>query len=395
MKPKQMLLFGVAIGCGLVAMMLAQQVLSGNRSEPEEKVRILVAKTDIEPGVALDKTLVDFKEWPKDAIPEGALTKEEEYTERALKSRISVGMPILTPLLSAKGAFGPNSMIPDGMQVVSLPPDAQMTHGGLLRAGSYVCVTCVIDQQGRNGQPPRPMIRTVLKRVKVFAVGNVVSGTDGASKDGAAVDVKSISLVVWPNQAKLLQHARALSNQRINIAMLGQEAIKQADDGKDFDEDSYRLAANELAGVGEPEPTQEKGSALAPVVQNQNSPAPEIGQIPPTFSDYVKKQPVAAEIADLGKGPTRKKWTIEIRNGDKPTIHELDLPHDEPEQPSVENIAPSTNIQWAAPLMKFFNSRRKVENPSDREAQETSTGSEQTVGATDKSAATPADTIRK
>ena len=74
-----------------LAMLGVQQMLSGGKQPAQAKVLILVAKTDIDPGVPLEKTNVGFKEWPKDALPEGAITKEAEYAERALKHRVGPG----------------------------------------------------------------------------------------------------------------------------------------------------------------------------------------------------------------------------------------------------------------------------------------------------------------
>ena len=131
MKPKQMMLFAVAIGCGLVAMLGAQQILSGNKPVEQEMVKILVARMDIDPGVPLDKSNVGFTEWPKEKIPEGAITKEEEFAEHALKIRVSPNMPVLIPYLGPKGVVGVGSMIPAGMNLVTLPVDLTQTHSGL------------------------------------------------------------------------------------------------------------------------------------------------------------------------------------------------------------------------------------------------------------------------
>ena len=68
MKSKQLMLFAVAICCGLVAMIGAQQILSGNKPVEQEMVRILVAKADIGPGVPLNESNVGFKNWPKDNV---------------------------------------------------------------------------------------------------------------------------------------------------------------------------------------------------------------------------------------------------------------------------------------------------------------------------------------
>ena len=87
MKLKSVVLLAVALGCGFVAMMGVQQVLSGDRAEAAEgTVQVLVATTDILPGISLDETTTAFKEVPKETIPEGVyVTSAEEFQERTLK----------------------------------------------------------------------------------------------------------------------------------------------------------------------------------------------------------------------------------------------------------------------------------------------------------------------
>ncbi|MCA9071575.1 MAG: hypothetical protein KDA84_21765, partial [Planctomycetaceae bacterium] len=84
MKMKSIVLFAVAIALGLFAMLGVQEVMSQNNAE-EKYAQVLVATVDIAPGVPLDETNVSFKKWPLDAVPQGAVTTEEQYVERALK----------------------------------------------------------------------------------------------------------------------------------------------------------------------------------------------------------------------------------------------------------------------------------------------------------------------
>ena len=56
------------MGCGLVAMLGVQQILSGGPAEPDT-VKILVARQEIGPGFELDETLVEFQDWPKATVP--------------------------------------------------------------------------------------------------------------------------------------------------------------------------------------------------------------------------------------------------------------------------------------------------------------------------------------
>ena len=54
MKSKSLVLLAVAAGCGLVAMLGVQQMLSGSKQPAQVKIRILIAKADIDPGVPLE-----------------------------------------------------------------------------------------------------------------------------------------------------------------------------------------------------------------------------------------------------------------------------------------------------------------------------------------------------
>lgn len=387
MKPKQMMLFAVAIGCGLVAMVGAQQVLSGNKPAEQEIVKILVAKTDIDPGVPLDKMNVGFREWPKNNVPEGAITSEEEFAEHALRIRVSFNMPILAAYLGPKGAAGVSSMIPDGMQLVTLPVDSTMTHSGLLRPGSFVAITCAIDRPDRNGRETYS-IKTVLKRVKVIAVGDRIAGTEVATKEATPVKVENISFVTFPRQAKLLNLAKVVSKGRMQFALLGQED-KSAEDDKDLAEDDLAQRSAELFGDKNIDQVEKLlANPTMPVAQPQQKPKPTGS----SFSEYLKQQPVPAEVADLGKRPSRATWVIEIYNGDKKERHELELPEEPVEAPPEQ--PPATSDVWTTPLMQFF-SRKRPAKPAIQESEVKSDEDLRPELTNDKSAAGTTKTTRR
>ena len=366
MKPKQMTLFAVAVSCGLVAMIGAQQVLSGNRAPEQEMVNILVAKGDIDPGVPLDKSNVGFKEWPKDNVPDGAITKEEEYTDHALKIRLSTNMPVLMPYLGPKGQVGITSLIPMGMTMVSLAVDSTMTHSGLLRAGSYVNVTCAITRQARdNSNRETTSIKTVLKRVKVIAVGDKIAGSE-TSKDPNGAKIENISFVVFPRQANLFYLAKEISKGRMQLALLG-EADKSTEDTQDLDQAALDSARNDLLGekANDMVEGQFKNTSVA-LPKEPDAPAkPRIQG--GSFSEYLKQQPVAPEVVDLGKRPSKSMWIIEIWNGDKKDIHELEI-DEEPAEIPVS--APPIGKQLTPPLMRFFT-RKKAEPDIEESLNET------------------------
>lgn len=384
MKPKQMMLFAVAISCGLVAMIGAQQILSGNKAPEQEMVEILVAKMDIDPGIPLDKFNVSMRKWPKETVPDGAITSEEQWAEHALKIHVSPNMPVLVPYLGAKGAMGITSMIPEGMTLVTLPVDSAMLHSGLLRPGSFVSISCTIDREQPNNRPKTTQVKTVLKRVKVIAVGDKMAGTDVATKEPNPGKVENVSFVTFPQQAKLLLLAKAVSNSRIHLTILP-ESDKSTDDLQDLDDDALAKRCSELYGDKSLELKEPEQKALTET--RDNEPRGKSG-----FSEYLKQQAVVSEVTDLGKAPTRATWKIQIYRRDTPEIHEVELP---PEPEAAEPVKePVIGEDWASPILKFFTRKPSVRQ-SVEETQSTRSDDSPAELPVEKSAAKSAETIRQ
>ena len=349
MKSKSLVLLAIAAGCGLVAMLGVQQMLSGGKQPVQAKVRILVAKSDIDPGVPLDKTNVGFKEWPKDALPEGALTKEEEYTERALKHRVGPGQPILMSELGKKGDFGVEVQIPEGMTLVTYPVSATMTHSGLLKPGSFVDVSAAIEYTQRGGGK-RVEIKPVLQGVQVIAVGNQIAGTEAAA-EGTPKDAKNVSFLVFPLQGQLLQLAFKKSNGAIQLALRG-KTDKSLANVRDISEQSMTMLSNQMLGDSdEARPASESTSETPATIAKPKS----------SISSFVKRQSSPA-VTEVGDQALRRTWKIEVFQGDKKEVQEIDWPEE-----SVAKATPSSaNAKqgWTSPLMQFFSGRSKSETGS-------------------------------
>ncbi len=348
MKSKSLVLLAVAAGCGLVAMLGVQQMLSGGKEPVQPKVRILIAKADIDPGLPLDKTNVGFKEWPKDAIPEGAITKEEDYAERALKRRVGPGQPILLTELGKKGDYGIEVQIPEGMTLVSYPVTETMTHSGLLKPGSFVDVSAAIEYP-QNGGGTRVEIKLVLQCVQVIAVGNKIAGTE-ASAEGTPKDAKNVSFLVFPLQRELLQLAYKKSNGAIQLALRG-KTDKSLANAQDISEQSLSMLSNKLFGD-----TEVAKPALAPREET-----PVTGKPKPSMKSFVKRQTSPAEM-DVGDQAMRRTWKIEVFQGDQKEVQEIPWP----EEPvaSATPSSPTGKPSWTNPLMQFFSGRPKSEAES-------------------------------
>jgi len=153
MKMKSLVLLAMAIGCGLVAMLGVQQVLSGDKKPAVETGKVLVAITNIMPGQPLDESNVAFKEWDKKDIPEGVVTKHEEYQERSLRVSAFPNEPIMIAKLNEKGVFGGSSEIPRGMRVATVPVTVTKTH----RMIDVTPGRTTVWTSGVTGNPIQPM----------------------------------------------------------------------------------------------------------------------------------------------------------------------------------------------------------------------------------------------
>lgn len=84
MRGKSLALLVLALGCGLVASLGITQVLAhrGDQPAPLDTVPIYVAIADIPQGTLPGDETVRLEPWPKEKVPLGALTKQEEAKGR-------------------------------------------------------------------------------------------------------------------------------------------------------------------------------------------------------------------------------------------------------------------------------------------------------------------------
>ena len=340
MKNKSLMLLMVAAGCGLVAMIGVQQMLSGGK--PAAKTRILVARADIDAGIQLDQTNVGFKEWPVDAIPQGAIQKEEDFKDRALKHRVGPGQPILASELGNKGEFGLEIQIPTDMRVVSCPVTATMTHSGLLRPGNYVDVSAVIETPVKGGK--KTEVKPVLQCIQVFAVGSRIVGTEDA-KDPKAGEVKNVSFLVFPLQGQLLQLAYKQSNGNLQFA-LRSGSDKSLANTRDLTDESLSMMSRSLMGV-----VEDTSHKSAPAQTVSAAPAPKSKS---SFRSYLAPETHTA-MTSVGDQAVRRTWKIEIFQGDQREVQEIDWPEE------AQTTSTGGDQVWSNPLMKSIGKQEKAE----------------------------------
>lgn len=310
MKFKTIVLLAVAIGCGLIAVLGVQQ-LTAHGDEDADTVKVLVATRDIIPGVLLDESNTTFKAWPRDQVPEGAVTDPEESADRALVVRAFPGDVLTVAKLGAKGVFGASAEIPTGMRVVSVAVNMNKTHSGMLGPGDRVDVLVTYSTRSKNrGMVKRT--RTILEYVKVFAADNHRSG-DLTSSEQREIKAKNISLLVTPDQANMLMYAQSKGELTLALRRTDDDSKSHA---KVFDDSLFEKDdASRTAGINNKKKKSRKDKQ-----RRDRKPAKKREDVR-TFIAKVKTPP-----KKVVKKTERPKWKVLIYSGDQVSEQEFELP---------------------------------------------------------------------
>ncbi len=331
MKMKSLVLLAVAVGCGLVAMLGVQQVLTGDRGEKVERVRVLVARTEIEPGYPLTKENCDFKEVPVDAVPKDPVTLPEQFEERALTSRAYTNQVICLPQLGEKGVYGAAINIPEGMRVVTIPVNATTTHSGMLKPGDRVdaVVTFTVSRPG-VGQVSRT--KTILEYIEIFATDSTRIGIEEPGKAGNKDGVKNVSLLLTPKQVNVLKLAE--SKGTVHLALRSKTDTKKSETG-DIDEGNLESMQSifDEERIARPEPKEET----------------KVAEAKPSFSEFLNQTPAT----DDTPAPAKATWKVTIYSGGEKIVEELELP--ETQAPVVMPTTSATNSKhWLKSVGSLF-----------------------------------------
>lgn len=312
MAMNPMVLLAVAAGCGLTAMVGVQQVMSQRGDATDEnKVKVLVAREEVQAGTPLSDSTVAFKLVERDGLPEGVITDKTEYEERASRSKLYPGQYVLKPQLGEKGEFGASMEIPKGMRVVTVAVNATMTHSGLLSPGDRVDVQVVYKQNSQRGMGTISKTKTVLQNIQVWATDKIRVGHEAQKEDLA--QSKNVSLLAYPGQAALLKLAESRGD--LTLLLRGRTDTASTDTG-DLDEAALDKRTAELFNDAATEVAHENQT---------DSGEPKIAPpTAPTFIEYLNSGQAAPETATTTTQP-QPTWKVEIFNGQDRQVTEFEI----------------------------------------------------------------------
>ncbi|HJT31972.1 MAG TPA: Flp pilus assembly protein CpaB [Pirellulales bacterium] len=226
MRPKSIILLGLALGCGLVATIGINQVMA-NRNQPAagpvDGTEVFVALQDIAMGDPINKALLKLEKWPTDKLVDGMIFKLEDIEGRRSRQKIFAGEPILENKLLKKGETGASAtdMIPPGYRAVPVSVDAVSGSSGMILPGDRVDLLVHI-QGGMNQDIRSPTTVTFLQNVKVFAVDDNFS----RAGDETTATAKTISVLVTPDQAQMVMLAASVGKVQMVMRSANDDAVE-------------------------------------------------------------------------------------------------------------------------------------------------------------------------
>jgi pilus assembly protein CpaB len=230
MKQKNLVMLGVAVGCGLVAAIAVAKLSAGAGRGPDT-VKVLVAKKDIPLQTKLEEKDLDnllvWADMPKSLAPPDAATDLEQVKGKSLNRTLKQGNAVSLGDVGTQQTI----VIPEGFKSITVKATQVDAAGGFAKPGANVDIM-YIERTGTG----KARAAIILRDMLVLAV-NAVHTLD--EKTGAAMlQVESVSFAVKDKQATLLSLADERGKLKLLLKGQGKadaeknlnEAIKWEDD---------------------------------------------------------------------------------------------------------------------------------------------------------------------
>jgi pilus assembly protein CpaB len=226
MRSTSIIILLIAIVLGLLAVTGVQGIMSAKRSDGAKvaMTTVVIARKAMEFGNELSADALEEKDWPADAVPEGAFSKVDEVVgaERRVALRsIAVGEPVLKDKVSGFGGRAALSqIIPDGYRAVAVRLTDVSGAGGFILPGDRVDVLSTIS-------PTNEKIDTItnilLENVRVLAIDQ-----DADETTGGAIVAKAATLEVRPEDTQKIALASSIGTLSLSLRNMLAETADDA-----------------------------------------------------------------------------------------------------------------------------------------------------------------------
>lgn len=317
MRGKSMILILVALACGLVASFGVSQVLTqrADASIGTETVEVFVASADVNINDAIDDKNVTLAVWPKDKVPEEAITDIKKLEGKYARSWIYKGELLLEKKLSS--AKGDNAVIPAGFGVSQLQVEANRM-SKLIKPGDRVDVMLYV--------PPRdgvePIVKTILTDVRVWSVNAQVERSVDEKEQELA---RFVDVLATPAQSEVLTLAGEIGSISLTLRRPDDTTVNKTEG----------TSMSELLGMKQERATKVREENL---VDEQGPPTDK-------FKDWLDAmnarpdQPAPTTVAVAAPEPAKPAWTMVELTPEGPVEYEILGP----DKPAVRKGGPDSD----------------------------------------------------
>lgn len=215
MKPKTALLALIAVGCGLLAALVATQLGGG---KPAALVTVYVAAVELRPGTAItdpERQLAPRPYLP-DSVPAGSFTNAEDLRGKTVVRAVDRNNPITSKDLDGDRLLADQ---PPGTRAVTLRVNVENSQAGFALPGSRVDLVCTLADPA---VPARTLTRTFLQRVLILAV-NTQQTPQGQAN--VIPNATTVTLAVTPAEAERVIWAKERTQITMVLRSLTDKAV--------------------------------------------------------------------------------------------------------------------------------------------------------------------------
>jgi len=235
MNRSRVVILVLAVLAAGAAALLARGLLGGGTPKSSAQVappfastEVLVAASDIEPGIPVTGDLVRWQAWPKSSVDSTFITSDananasQVVTGTVARAPIVSGEPLTnTKIVHADSAGFMSARLTPGMRAVSIPISTESGAGGFILPNDRVDVIVTIQV---SETPKAFVARTLLRDVRVLAVDQ----TFAQDKDQKTVIAKTATLELSPQQSEMVSAASSTGVVSLALRALGDNNIDVA-----------------------------------------------------------------------------------------------------------------------------------------------------------------------
>jgi len=251
---------GVSLVFALVVASIFYQISarsgeSGESAQDTQTRDLVVAVKPLAVGATVKPDDVKVTQVQVSQFPSGGISNVEEVIDRPVISNILLDEPVHQGRLAPRGSgAGLAPVIPEGMRAVSLRVNEVISVAGFVLPGMRVDLLVT----GSPGNASR-QTRTILQNILVLSAGQNME----SSSQGQALIVRTVTLLVTPDQAEVLTLAASEGQVQLVLRNGSDKSVAR----------TTGATQSELYGRPEPEP-RPASPGMAPPAPPPPPPAP-------------------------------------------------------------------------------------------------------------------------